>query len=56
MIININTDVNNEKMKIDDNCYNMLELLYFILIFIYFLQFDFYFISWIMKRHVTVVI
>ena len=28
MIININTDINNEKMEIDDDCHSMLELLY----------------------------
>ena len=40
MIININTDINNEKMEIDDDYHSMLELLYilflFYFIFIYF--------------------
>ena len=28
MIININTDVNNKKMKIDDDYHSILKLLY----------------------------
>ena len=28
MIIKINTDVNNEKIKIDNDCHSILELLY----------------------------